>query len=1174
MRQYEKADNVTEPKVKVHIEIDMELTRFDEMFQKLLWSGLAGFLEISPSSVRITSIEQGSVKITIELPARSAERLLDAYKRNDSELSKYLAPLVLLHLRRKATRREWIRSIVNLLLTTVTSWFGRQPPRPTKVDPEARRIMQLHQRAAQAHKDSNYATSVRLYEQLKAFAERLGNEELIAKINRDMGYSYFRLGTPEALQKAVELGLAARKTFESLELSKLLPNVDMNIGNAYEQQKEYEKARMHYQQARQLFEQIRRPDGITLADYNIGRIHFEQGNYYVAITHLEKARLGLQRLGWPEADDAAKRLVEAYQISATFQWRLGRPLEALHGYEKLLKVEEIVNWPDVRAGALNDMAAIENEVGMHEQARDHLRTSLEINAHQLHNPALEAICLVNLGNSQNALGKLDDAEKSYKTAWHLCTGLPHSQAVDVQIGVHIGRGYNSALRDQYDAARSHFVSALRECQRNNRRDREIGVLENLGNLEMRLGNFAEARDHYASALRHCPNDSLGQRHMAGLHSSLALAEMRLGDVSKAAGDMSIDLAEKETHYNESREHFAKSLEHFEKADRLHQQVDDPVRQARNLINWSFLDRRALDFATAQTRLEEALRISESVKNTLLAAQAKFNLAVALADQHMFPQAQALCRETLKLVEELGLQHTDLAINVHVLLGRLLMIDRQDVEAYDFLSKAIAQIEAWRIGVARETHRLAIADYKSVAYQYMIEVCYRLGHSDQEKQHETCYFMERARGRALLDQFARLPVSAPEELPSDLVAEEETLIEGSRQAHLILESTTDLERQQALLKTIDSHRSKLERLYDEMEKSAPQYVHMRRGDPITYQDLQAMMDDFDTTVALVEFCTLPYKIIVLVLRSGESEPVVTQVSVTHDQLRRHVENYWREVVEYPRRGDIGQRWQELAEPLLADVLPHLEGAELVYLVPHGLLHYLPLHALQVDGEYLIDRFPIAYAPSAAVLSRVIQRTAGVERTTNGHRALVLGYTPHEREREVFEGEAEQVAEFFGTEAHLGQKATGALLREKGTQYDTLHLSCHGFFDPTDPLASGLQLADGVLTARDIMGLKLNADLVTLSACQTARSEISRGDELVGLTRALLYAGASSVLVTLWSVDAVAALELMGDFYSRLRGNGGTKVKPEAVALREAMLEMRKKREHPYYWAPFILVGDWR
>jgi CHAT domain-containing protein len=108
----------------------------------------------------------------------------------------------------------------------------------------------------------------------------------------------------------------------------------------------------------------------------------------------------------------------------------------------------------------------------------------------------------------------------------------------------------------------------------------------------------------------------------------------------------------------------------------------------------------------------------------------------------------------------------------------------------------------------------------------------------------------------------------------------------------------------------------------------------------------------------------------------------------------------------------------------------------------------------------------------------------------------------------------------------------------------------------------------------MGLRLNAGLVTLSACQTALSDQQPGDELVGLTRALLYAGASSVLVTLWSVNAVAALELMGNFYHRLRGKDGAKVTAEAVALREAMLELRQTKGHPYYWAPFILVGDWR
>jgi CHAT domain-containing protein len=292
------------------------------------------------------------------------------------------------------------------------------------------------------------------------------------------------------------------------------------------------------------------------------------------------------------------------------------------------------------------------------------------------------------------------------------------------------------------------------------------------------------------------------------------------------------------------------------------------------------------------------------------------------------------------------------------------------------------------------------------------------------------------------------------------------------------------------------------------------------------------------------------------------------------MRYHMANYKREIRDYSWRGDIGQNWQELARPLLEEVLSRIEGVELVYLVPYGPLHYLPLHALQVHGRYLIDRFPITYAPSAGVLDRVMQRGIRQKQLGNVQDALILGYTPNESEREVFEGEALQVAEFFGARAHLGKNATAALLREAGAGCKILHLSCHGFFDSTDPMASGLQLADGVLTARDIMSLRLNADLVTLSSCQSGLSEIGSGDELAGLTRALLYAGASSVLVTLWSVNAVATLEIMNDFYSRLWSKDGTKIKTEAEALQAAMLEMRNKRTHPYFWAPFILVGDSR
>jgi CHAT domain-containing protein/tetratricopeptide (TPR) repeat protein len=505
------------------------------------------------------------------------------------------------------------------------------------------------------------------------------------------------------------------------------------------------------------------------------------------------------------------------------------------------------------------------------------------------------------------------------------------------------------------------------------------------------------------------------------------------------------------------------------------------------------------------------------------------------------------------------------------LGSLHYNQQQWLPAYTAFDTAIAALEVMRIESFSEEAKTHLAEENAWLYACMTDTCLHLG-----RPQEALERAEAGKGRLFLDQLGTDAFPTPS-LPlaqQPLLEREASLVSDMRGLENGIRNAPDEARRRQFITQQGERKAALDEVWGQLEPHAPDYVSLRRGDPVLYDDLQALVDGFDTAAALVEFYTLPDRIIVFVLRSGEKEPAVTQVSMSQTQLFRHVQNYWREVVEYSRRGDIGQRWQNLAGPLLGDVLPHLGGAGLVYLVPHGLLHYLPLHALRVDGAHLIERFPIAYAPSAAVLGRVVQRTAGMEQTGNGRGALVLGYTPNEDERVVFEGEAMRVAEFFGTEAHLGQEATGALLQEEGAEYNALHLSCHGFFDPDDPLASGLQLADGVLTARDIMGLKLNADLVTLSACQTALSDQQPGDELVGLTRALLYAGASSVLVTLWSVSAVAALELMGDFYGRLRGKGGAKVEAEAVALREAMLEMRKKREHPYHWAPFILVGDWR
>jgi CHAT domain-containing protein len=155
--------------------------------------------------------------------------------------------------------------------------------------------------------------------------------------------------------------------------------------------------------------------------------------------------------------------------------------------------------------------------------------------------------------------------------------------------------------------------------------------------------------------------------------------------------------------------------------------------------------------------------------------------------------------------------------------------------------------------------------------------------------------------------------------------------------------------------------------------------------------------------------------------------------------------------------------------------------------------------------------------------------------------------------------------------LRAEATETNLRTYGSQYSFIHLAVHGTFDLDKPLNSALLLArdkdnDGLLRAGDLYNLSLNADLVTLSACETALGKVATGDDVVGFTRGFLYAGARSLISSLWQVDDQATRDLMVAFYSNLQ----SMTKDEA--LRQAQLKVKKQYQHPYYWAAFVLTGS--
>jgi CHAT domain-containing protein len=238
------------------------------------------------------------------------------------------------------------------------------------------------------------------------------------------------------------------------------------------------------------------------------------------------------------------------------------------------------------------------------------------------------------------------------------------------------------------------------------------------------------------------------------------------------------------------------------------------------------------------------------------------------------------------------------------------------------------------------------------------------------------------------------------------------------------------------------------------------------------------------------------------------------------------------------------------------------------VPHGPLHYLPFHALYDGGRHLLERFEISYLPNSSMLR--LRDTSGTN-SRDPFKALIVGCSFNGALPHVL-AEAGQVARRLAGLSLLEEEATREGLEAQARDAQVIHLATHGEFRPDAPLFSTLHLADGPLTATDVFNLEFDASLVTLSACQSGASAVGGGDELVGFSRAFLYAGAASLLMSLWRVDDQATAHLMDRFYQGLLDG-----QHKSAALRQAQRYLLSGEEgnlyrHPYFWAPFFLVGE--
>ncbi len=251
-------------------------------------------------------------------------------------------------------------------------------------------------------------------------------------------------------------------------------------------------------------------------------------------------------------------------------------------------------------------------------------------------------------------------------------------------------------------------------------------------------------------------------------------------------------------------------------------------------------------------------------------------------------------------------------------------------------------------------------------------------------------------------------------------------------------------------------------------------------------------------------------------------------------------------------------------LFAPLAPAVDAPRLL-IVPFGPLHRVPFHALWDGSSHLLQRHEIQYAPSASLAVYCAAQVG-----SDGWPRSLAALAPADVHIPQAQREAELAGRHFATAwLYLDAEADRRRLAAAARQADVLHLATHGLFRSDNPFFSALKLADGWIDVREIYRLPLAAQLVVLSACESGAGQVWGGDEVIGLARGFLGAGASKLVVSLWNVHDASAALLMDRFYAAL--TTGKEAGRPAAALRTAQLAAIAHGEHPYFWAPFLAIG---
>lgn len=925
------------------------------------------------------------------------------------------------------------------------------------------------------------------------------------------------------------------------------------------------------------------------------------GKLYLAKGDLDNAQNSLQEaLGYHQKIRNPKGEVAVMADLAMVQRGRKNPSAALATLNKALALAKQTNDPQVVTYINLKIATILEDSGEYSKALILLKEALEPLGKQ-GDRAAELWTLSSIGVIQVKTEDYENALKNLHRAVRLRSelGVPASQARDLDL--YLGEIYEG-FRD-FERALEHYQRALPLAQTPGNEGALGRIYDRIGAVYYKMEDYAKAQDFLEDALR----VNTEARNVAMQKSEL----MRLGDVSGKLGK------------------WEAGLKYQQKALILTRESNDQRAESRVLTRMGTLHqmmgrpRVALDlYQEAQetrTKLGDRRGVSENLLQMALVLSTLGDFDAAVADlRKAFEIAQ--CSEDRSMLWK-----------AYFIMGRALESQKRLGEALESYRKALTILEAMEADITEDFDEDDfIFGGRTALFETTLRVLMQLARKDPQGAYDTqaLRIVEKLKAAAFESTLSRINVDSFSDVPQELLIKEKSLKLALRRLNDRLEDARSRvnPNQEEIRKLLEERRNReksFTQLKERLTKEYPSYADLRYPRPVSVHQVQREVVGPDE--AILEYMVTRSRTYLFAIDKGRFHTFSINYPIA--DLERDVVSLTRPL----QRADTQASWDpsvayRLYSRLIKPAEYFLMAKKAVVIVPHGPLASLPFQIL-VDSEshaakrfwsaadqpsYLVEKYAFCYAPSISALSYVRTRKRA---SSPGWNLVAFGdaiYGDPDKKRELNPGadrlmtlmsvaasgsrgstlrplpgarrEITEIVKIVGgpTQTYLGDQATETLFKKVDlSRYAYVHLATHGVvvtgqgkFRQQPAIIFSLygdQENDGFLQLGEVFGLKLNADMVVLSSCLTPGSvTLGEANGLMSLSRAFLFAGADSLVLALWQVNDEHAAKLFIEMYRNLR-NGS-----KAEALRDAQLSLLKNpgTGHPYYWAPFILMGNWQ